>query len=246
MTVYKTPSGLEAHDHSARRAIAAGLSSMHCHQTFGVLLSLPMCDGKLSLLSEVTSQKGSRQMAGAFGDNADEARIVIARVARRLILRFVVAAMTPAVGHAFAQGAFPAPLPGQAAAPPQFDSAPATAGGPSDVCKGFFPLREEAQRRGQLIKAAAERRATPEDACELIRSFSQAELKMIEYVEAHSTDCRIRPDVVDMLKAGHKKTETLQTRVCTIAQSGSLGQSDVLGPPKREPAGPVGDFWMFR
>ena len=194
-----------------------------------------------------TSQKGSCQMRIAFGVDTDEARIVIARIARRLILRFVVAAMTPTVGHAFAQGAFPAPLPGQTAAPPQVDGAPAAAGGPSDACKGFLPLREEAERRGRLIKAAAERRATPEDACELIRSFSQAELEMIEYVEAHSTDCRIPPDVAGMLKAGHKKTETLQTRVCAIAQSGSPGLNDVLGPPpKREPAGPVGDFWMFR
>ncbi|MGJ4995021.1 hypothetical protein ACQR0Z_11435 [Bradyrhizobium sp. HKCCYLS3077] len=185
-------------------------------------------------------------MAGAFEVNADGARIVITRTARHLILRLVVAAMTPIVGHAFAQGAFAAPLPGQTAPPPRGDSAPAVADGASDVCNGFFPLRAEAERRGRLIKAAAERRATPKDACELIRSFSQAELKMIEYVEAHSTDCRIPPDVADLLKAGHKKTETLQTKVCAIAQSGNPGLGDVLGPPKREPAGPVGDFWMFR
>ncbi|WP_244422081.1 hypothetical protein [Bradyrhizobium sp. ORS 285] len=185
-------------------------------------------------------------MAEAFEVNADGVRIVITRTARHLILRLVVAAMTPTVGHAFAQYAFPAPLPGQTAAPPRVDSAPAVADGASDVCNGFFPLRAEAERRGRLIMAAAERRATPQDACELIRGFSEAELKMIEYVEAHSTDCRIPPDVAGMLKAGHEKTETLQTRVCTIAQSSNPGLGDVLGPPKRDPAGPVGDFWMLR
>src|SRR5471030_1809636 len=45
-------------------------------------------------------------------------------------------------------------------------------GGPSDACmKNFMPLREEAEKRGKLIKAASERHAPPDEACKLIESF---------------------------------------------------------------------------
>ena len=66
--------------------------------------------------------------------------------------------------------------------------------------KGFVPLREEAEKRGKLIKAASERKATPEEACKLIGNFSQAEVKMIKYVEANSAKCGIPPQVGDQLK----------------------------------------------
>ena len=45
--------------------------------------------------------------------------------------------------------------------------------------KGFVPLREEAERRGKMIKAASDRKAPPDEACKLIKNFGQAELKMI-------------------------------------------------------------------
>ena len=53
-------------------------------------------------------------------------------------------------------------------------AAAAAAGGPSggDACmKGFVPLREEAEKRGKLIKAASERHAPPDEACKLIGNF---------------------------------------------------------------------------
>jgi hypothetical protein len=52
-------------------------------------------------------------MARAFKINADGAQ----RIARRLIVPFTFAALTLPVAQAFAQGAFPAPLPGHAVAP---------------------------------------------------------------------------------------------------------------------------------
>ena len=117
---------------------------------------------------------------------------------RRLIVPLAVAIVTLHAGQAFAQGAFPAPLPGKAGmandpafppvngatAVPSFGAAPAAGGfpaagaapfasspfapapptqaGPSDDCmKGFMPLREEAEKRGKLIKAASDRHAPP-------------------------------------------------------------------------------------
>lgn len=109
-------------------------------------------------------------------------------------------------------------------------------GGPPDNCmKDFAPLREEAERRGKLIKAASDRHASPDEACKLIGNFGAAETKMIKYVEAHAASCGIPSQIADQLKAGHKNTEALQKKVCNVAQQmqqrGPAGPtlSDVLG-----------------
>ena len=101
--------------------------------------------------------------------------------------------------------------------------------------KGFVPLREDAEKRGKLIKAASDRHASPDEACKLIRNFGQAEVKMIKYVETNASKCGIPPQISDQLKSGHKNTEKMQTQVCNVAQQqqqrGPAGPSlsDVLG-----------------
>ena len=115
--------------------------------------------------------------------------------------------------------------------------------------KEFMPLREDAEKRGKMIKAASDRHAGPDEACKLIKNYSQAEVKMLKYVETHAAKCGIPPQIGDQLKAGHKNTEAMQKKVCDIAQQaatrGPAGPSlsEVLGssspPPSR---GPTGDF----
>jgi hypothetical protein len=189
---------------------------------------------------------------------------------RRLILPPSIAVVTVAVmtvavvtvhaGQAFAQGAFPAPLPNQAAPanaspfPPVNGAAPAASlggpspfpsggaapvsgsafdrgpappsGGPSDACmQGFVPLREEAEKRGKLIKAASERHAAPDEACKLIANFGQSEIKMIKYIKENGAKCGIPPQIGEQLQAGHKNTEAMQTKVCAVAQ-----QAQTRGP----------------
>jgi len=182
---------------------------------------------------------------------------------RRLIAPLMVAVVTLHAGQVLAQGAFPAPLPGQAGAansspfPPVNGAAPApslgtapgaapfasspfaappTQGGPPDDCmKGFLPLREEAEKRGKLIKAASERHAPPAEACKLIGNFAQVEVKMIKYIEAHTATCGIPPQILDQLKNGHKGTEGMQQKVCGVAEQmqkqapAGPSLSDVLG-----------------
>src|SRR5437868_11655254 len=158
-----------------------------------------------------------------------------------------VAVVTAHASQCLAQGAFPAPRPGQAAprntspfppvngaaptasvgaAPSSFPvqgvapitgsafergPAPPSQAGPSDACmKGFVPLREEAEKRGKLIKAASDRHAQPDEACKLIESFSQAELKMMKYVQLNSTKCGIPPQISEQMKKGHAGTEAMQ------------------------------------
>jgi hypothetical protein len=184
---------------------------------------------------------------------------------RRLVVPLAVAVVTAYAGQALAQGAFPAPLPGQAAPsnaspfPPVNGAAPAAPSsfpvhgaapvtgsaferapappsqGAADECmKAFVPLREDAEKRGKLIKAASDRHAPPDEACKLIASFGQAEIKMIKYVESHASKCGIPAQVTDQLKSGHKNTENMQQKVCAVAQQQQKGPagpslSDVLG-----------------
>jgi hypothetical protein len=185
-------------------------------------------------------------------------------IIRRLIIPLTVALMAHA-GQAFAQGAFPAPLPSQPAPgnaspfPPvngggpssfpasgtapitgsTFERGPATPSqsGPSDECmRKFVPLREEAERRGKLIKAAGERHAPPQEACNLIGNYGKAEMTMIKYVETNATKCGIPAQIQDQLKESHKNTEKTLKQVCAAAQqqqqagrAAAPSLSDVLG-----------------
>lgn len=192
-------------------------------------------------------------------------------IIRRLIMPLTVAVVTAHASQGLAQGAFPAPLPGQAApnntspfppvngaaptasvgaAPSSFPvqgaapitgsafergPAPPSQAGPANDCmKAFVPLRDEAEKRGKLIKAASDRHAPPDEACKLIGNFAQAELKMIKYIEVHSTKCGIPPQISEQLKNGHKNTENLLKKVCAVAQQAQKGPagpslSEVLG-----------------
>jgi hypothetical protein len=188
-----------------------------------------------------------------------------ALIIRRLIVPLAAAAFVIQGVQAQAQGAFPAPLPGAAApssspfppvngggAPSAFPSngaAPVGGGGfggappgqqagppGGEACmKEFVPLRQDAEKRGAAIKAASDRHAPPEEACKLIGNFSQAEIKMIKYVEVNSAKCGIPPQIAEQLKNGHKNTDLMLKKVCSVAQQqqqrGPSGPSlsDVLG-----------------
>jgi hypothetical protein len=214
-------------------------------------------------------------------------------IIRRLIVPLTAAVITLHAGQGFAQGAFPAPLPGpvandpafppvngRAAAPasdPAFPAvngrapvvsmgapppqasfpvngaapltgsafergpAPPTQGGPPEKCmKEFVPLREDAEKRGKLIKAASDRHASAEEACKLITSYGQAEVKMLKYIEVNSTKCGIPPQISEQLKNGHKGTENMQKKVCAAAQQ--QAQRPAAGPSLSEVLGAAAEL----
>ena len=144
------------------------------------------------------------------------------------------AAPPPAFGNAPAPASFPGAGPAPMASSPF--AAPPTQAGAIDACmKEFLPMREEAEKRGKLLKAASEKRAGPDKACELIKNFIQAETKMMKYVETNSARCGIPPQIAEQLKAGHKHSEEMRTKICAaaeqMAKQGPVGPtlSDVLG-----------------
>jgi len=114
--------------------------------------------------------------------------------------------------------------------------APPSQAGGDECMKEFMPLREDAEKRGKLIKQASDRHATPQDACKLIEAFGQSEIRMIKYVETHAAKCGIPPQVLDQLKNGHKNSEGMREKVCNAAtqmqaRGGPAGPSlsEVLG-----------------
>ena len=144
---------------------------------------------------------------------------------------FPVTGAAPIAGVMMAPGQGALPVNGAAAIAGVTMAPSPQAGGAQEQCTtDFQPLRDEAERRGKLIKAASDRHATSNEACSLIGNFAQAESKMIKFVEARATQCGIPMQVADQLKNDHKNTENMQKKVCTIARQGS---------PTR---GPVGDF----
>ncbi|MBK5653090.1 MULTISPECIES: hypothetical protein [Bradyrhizobium] len=147
-------------------------------------------------------------------------------IIRSLVLLALTVAFAP-VDHALAQ-AGSVPFPGNGTTPTA-RSAPAAS---AEFClRDFVPLRQDAEAKGKLIKAAADRHAPPSEACKLIGDYTQAEIRMIKYVEANAVQCAIPQPIADRLKAGHKNTETLLRKVCAQARQAP-----------QEPAGPTGDF----
>jgi hypothetical protein len=143
-------------------------------------------------------------------------------IRRRLIMPLTVAVFAgaaPTTSSALEGGATPAPQ----------------AGVSGECMTEFAPLREEAEQRGKLIRIASERHAPPDEACKLIGNFGQAEIKMIKYVQTNASRCGIPTQISDQLMSGHRNTESMQKKVCAVAQQQQL----------RGPSGPTGDFWTL-
>ncbi|MCC8967435.1 hypothetical protein H8A95_35230, partial [Bradyrhizobium sp. Pear76] len=135
-------------------------------------------------------------------------------------------------------GATPSAFPSNGAAPIAgggLSSPPpppsAEAGGAGEACmKNFVPLREEAEKRGKAIKTASDRHASPQEACKLIGNYSQAEIKMIKYVDTNAAKCGIPPQIANQLKDGHKNTEALLKKVCNVAEQAAAQPRGPAGP----------------
>lgn len=151
----------------------------------------------------------------------------------------------PPASSAAAPSAFPAqgaaPLGGgMAAGAFGGGGAPGGGGGGSaeqEQCmRQFGPLREEAQRRAGLIKAASERKAPAQEACKLITSFVQAESKLVSFMTSKQSACGIPAEIPKQMKAGHARTLELRKNVCAAATAQQQGGpaappslSEVLG-----------------
>jgi hypothetical protein len=105
---------------------------------------------------------------------------------------------------------------------------------PPACVQEFFKLRDDAEKKGQAIKAANDRKAPAREACQLFGAFVAAQSKMLKYASENSTWCGIPPQVVENLKQGVAKMSEVRTRVCQAAASPAQqgpSLSDALSSP---------------
>jgi hypothetical protein len=119
-------------------------------------------------------------------------------------------------------------FPGAGGGMPGFNTAPPPQQQPQEppCYREFAPMRAEAERRANVLKAAMEKKVPREEACGHIKSFAAAEGKVVKYVTTNAQTCGIPPDAVKQMRANHDRTLKAQTQVC----------SQNAGPPK--PTGP--------
>ncbi|MDQ8726800.1 hypothetical protein [Bradyrhizobium sp. LHD-71] len=111
------------------------------------------------------------------------------------------------LGGGLASGGFGAP-------PPQGGEGTAE----QEECMAkFAPLRQDAEKRAGMIKAASERKAPPQEACGLIKAYVQAETKLVNYVTTKQTACGIPADVPKQLKANQARSQQMMKAVCQAA-----------------------------
>ena len=129
------------------------------------------------------------------------------------------------MGQGFSAPAGPPPGPGPGA------------GNQADCMKGFTPLKQEAEKRAEVIKALGKRKAPASEACKALGAFAQSEAKMIKYIETNSQRCGIPAQVGQQMAQGHKGTEQMRAKVCNAAEQqahaprggGAMSLSEALG-----------------
>lgn len=128
------------------------------------------------------------------------------------------APFTPAPAMPGAQSPFDRP-PAQFTPPQQAGPGPAPGRGGEPPCfKDFMPLREEAQKRANAVQAASKRKAPPSEACQLLGRFTEAEARVVKFVEANGSSCGIPNEVLTQLKTAHGQSLDLRKKVCAVAQ----------------------------
>lgn len=142
----------------------------------------------------------------------------------------VVRALVPALLLALAAPvAAPTPVHAQAAPQGQGQEPP--------CIKEFMSLRDQTGKRADAIRAAGERKASPQEACGLFKTMVTAEAKFVKYAVDNGPWCGIPPQVISQLQENHKKTLQMRTRICKVAAQGGPARapgpslSDALSAP---------------
>ncbi len=108
---------------------------------------------------------------------------------------------------------------------------PQPSGGQQACMQEFMPLRAEVEKRGELVKQAGKRHASPVEACKLIGAYAAAELKVMKYVDSHIQQCGIPPEVPKQMRAGRVNTERMLKQVCEVAEGKAQGGGGPAAPP---------------
>jgi hypothetical protein len=112
----------------------------------------------------------------------------------------------PGPGSGMTVGPGPGPGPGMA---------PGGGGGNMPPCMSqFLPMRAEAEKRATLLQAGINHKKARPEICQLFRSFSEAEEKVVKFAASNQTGCGIPPDAIATMKKNHAKTVDVRDKVC--------------------------------
>lgn len=115
-----------------------------------------------------------------------------------------------------------APAPTQQAAPPPMTpgAMPQQQQQMPPCFNEFLPLREEAQKRAQVIRTATEKkiRMTQPEACAAFKALTAAEAKVVKFVSEKYASCGIPAEAVTQLKANSQRTAKMRDQICNAAR----------------------------
>lgn len=99
----------------------------------------------------------------------------------------------------------------------------------------FAPLKAEAEKRGLAVKHATERKekAPREEVCTLLKRYSEAEAKIVNFLKTNASNCGIPPDAGASMQQNHARTLKTVQGVC----SGAGGPAKPTGPGLSEALG---------
>jgi hypothetical protein len=126
-------------------------------------------------------------------------------------------------------------FPGAGGPVPGFNTAPAQPQQQREppCFREFSPIRNEAQKKAEILKAAMQKKVPREEACKLIKNFSAAEAKVVHYVTVNQKTCGIPPDAVGQMTKNHSNTVRMENQVCNAAagpqRQNGPGLSEALG-----------------
>jgi hypothetical protein len=93
--------------------------------------------------------------------------------------------------------------------------APGAGAGNAPPCMSqFLPMRAEAEKRAGVLQAGINHKKPRPELCQLFRSFSDAEEKVVKFAAANQVGCGIPSDAVASMKKNHAKTAEVRDRVC--------------------------------
>ena len=94
-------------------------------------------------------------------------------------------------------------------------------------------LHAEAEKRGAEAKAGQEKHVPREELCKLVTNLVAAEGKFTKAAEQEATNCRIPPEAIKQMKAGHENLVKVRTALCTAAPTaGPPSLAEALGTDK--------------
>jgi len=184
---------------------------------------------------------GAQWIGSAGGDGSPPARPPTAPLAPPPAASVAPAAASPSLGSAIespgmspgmaSPGGFGELPNGGLAAPGGFSAAPQR--GPSADCQSnVTALREDVEKNGNALKAAATRKRPPTEVCPLFRRFVSAQEKFYGYLLKNKTNCGVPDSALKSLKTNVAQVAKTRDKVCEVAANGP--------PPGATPGPPQG------